>query len=117
MGKSKGKGKKQIVINNQIDGNAAKEKILPNRKRGRPAKLVRDEFVEEPETETIREIKENGEHKQYSILSEGAKIAKESDDETKIGDDFSVKSIGFRQIGSRRKNKPRRAALIGVECI
>ncbi|KAG2258338.1 hypothetical protein Bca52824_077632 [Brassica carinata] len=35
---------------------------------------------------------------------------------SKSSTDDSVKSSGFRQIGSRRKNKPRRAAEAVVEC-
>ncbi|XAR70024.1 hypothetical protein NMG60_11001839 [Bertholletia excelsa] len=139
MGRGRAKGKKQSNIGVLEDAaTGEEEKVSPNRKRGRPQKAVRDEIEEE---ETVKEgevedaaedIKitisdkevnnkadmENGrKRKRSSQLKESSYPVKgENGVGTKTGANDSLKSVGFRPNGSRRKNKPRRAAEVGVEC-
>lgn len=141
MGRGRGKGKKQIAVATREDnGSGEEEKIPTSKKRGRPQKLLKDEIDEAEETENIQE-KQDGEiltrsitnkdiKKQASIenarkrmrsseVEQNLDLVKQENsvDLVKPIDSDSIKSIGFRQIGSRRKNKPRRAAEVGVECM
>ncbi|KAJ9184706.1 hypothetical protein P3X46_004408 [Hevea brasiliensis] len=137
MGRGRGKAKKQTVIASHEDpGSGEEEKAPAYRRRGRPTKPLKDDNEEEEETV---EIKEDGKDAKDSISSKDVKnqaamengrkrkrpahtkentdSAKEGNDVgTKLSSDDSIVSIGFRQNGSRRKNKPRRAAEAVVEC-
>ncbi|CAK9159341.1 unnamed protein product [Ilex paraguariensis] len=138
MGKGKGKGKKQASNSVREDPGSGEEKI-PVRRRGRPTKPLKNEIEEEEEAEKIEEGEENGEHTKSSISNKAIKNeaahengrkrkrpsqVKENGDSVKdengVGSKTdakdSIKSVGHRQNGSRRKNKPRRAAEVGVEC-
>ncbi|CAI9782764.1 unnamed protein product [Fraxinus pennsylvanica] len=139
MGRVRGKGKKQSVAARDDAGSGEDEKI-PIRRRGRPQKPLKDETEEEEKGEKIEEEKdEDGEETLSSVLSKSSKAQaakengrkrkrpsqiKEDTDSVKeengVGTNTNttglVKSVGFRQNGSRRKNKPRRAAEVGVEC-
>ncbi|KAM7524576.1 hypothetical protein LguiA_014478 [Lonicera macranthoides] len=131
MGRGRGKGKKQTIISTHED--SGEEEKMPVKRRGRPQKTLKDEVEE------IEEHEENGENTKDSISSKENKneitkengrkrkrpsLAKENQDLVKKENgvatngqvDDSVKSVGFRQNRSRRKNKPRRAAEVGVEC-
>ncbi|KAI7997546.1 hypothetical protein LOK49_LG10G02978 [Camellia lanceoleosa] len=146
MGRGRGKGKKQTTIAARDEaGSGEEEKIPPYRRRGRPQKPLKDEIEEEAENieeeEEEEEEEEDGENTKSSISNKDVKMeaaaengkkrkrkkasqVKENPDSvieengvgTKTSIDESVKSVGFRQNGSRRKNKPRRAAEVGVEC-
>lgn len=141
MGRGRGKGKKQIAVATREDnGSGEEEKIPTSKKRGRPQKLLKDEIDEAEGTENIQE-KQDGEiltgsitnkdiKKQASIenarkrmrsseVEQNLDLVKQENgvDLVKPINSDSIKSIGFRQIGSRRKNKPRRAAEVGVECM
>ncbi|GFY98302.1 hypothetical protein Acr_12g0008430 [Actinidia rufa] len=139
MGRGRGKGKKQNSIAVRDNpGSGDDEKNPPYRKRGRPQKLVKDEIEEEGEAEKIEEEEEEEDKKSsisnkdvnnLAVAENGRKRKRSSQakdnlefvkDEngvgTKSSTDNSVKPVGFRQNGSRRKNKPRRAAEVGVEC-
>ncbi|PSS01836.1 Bifunctional lysine-specific demethylase and histidyl-hydroxylase [Actinidia chinensis var. chinensis] len=136
MGRGRGKGKKQNSIAIRDDpGSGDDEKNPPYRKRGRPQKLVKDEIEEEGEAEKIEEeedkksslankdvnnlaIAENGRKRKRSLQAKENpdSVKDENSVGTKAGTDNSVKPVGFRQNRSRRKNKPRRAAEVGVEC-
>ncbi|XP_057982503.1 uncharacterized protein LOC131167686 [Malania oleifera] len=139
MGRGRGKGKKQTVIAARDDpGSGDEEKIPTYKRRGRPQKPLKDDIedddeeaekIEEEEEENgkgstpVKDMKnlaatENGrKRKRSSQVKENSDMAKEENGVgTKSAVDGSVKSVGFRQNGSRRKSKPRRAAEAGVEC-
>ncbi|KAG8646834.1 uncharacterized protein LOC110622344 [Manihot esculenta] len=137
MGRGRGKGKKQTVIASHEDpASGEEEKVPAYRRRGRPTKPLKDDNEEEEE---IVEIKEDAKDSKDSISSKDVKnhavaengrkrkrpaLIKENSDSvketnvvgTKLSTDNSIVNIGFRQNGSRRKNKPRRAAEAVVEC-
>lgn len=141
MGRGRGKGKKQTTIAARDEaGSGEEEKIPPYRRRGRPQKPLKDEIEEEAEN-IEEEEEEDGENIKSSISNKDVKneaaaengkkrkrkkasqvkenpdsVIEENGVGTKTSTDESVKSVGFRQNGSRRKNKPRRAAEVGVEC-
>ncbi|KAL7168907.1 hypothetical protein ACSBR2_034022 [Camellia fascicularis] len=141
MGRGRGKGKKQTTIAARDEaGSGEEEKIPPYRRRGRPQKPLKDEIEEEAEN-IEEEEEEDGENTKSSISNKDVKneaaaengkkrkrkkasqvkenpdlVIEENGVGTKTSTDESVKSVGFRQNGSRRKNKPRRAAEVGVEC-
>ncbi|KAK9129028.1 hypothetical protein Syun_017825 [Stephania yunnanensis] len=138
MGRGRGKGKKLTVINNTEDpGSGGEEPVPAYKRRGRPQKPLKDdvdeeenEKMEEEEGEDKKLIISNKEMKPPSAVENGRKRkrqshAKENPDSqvkeensvgTRTGSDTSTKSNGFRQNGSRRKSKPRRAAESVVEC-
>jgi len=139
MGRGRGKGKKQTAIATREDpGSGEEEKIPAYRRRGRPQKPLKDE-IEEEEEEDAEKIAEDGEDAKGNITREDVKsqgiianrrkrkrsaqvkentdsVGVESGIGTKSSADDPTKSAGLRQNGSRRKNKPRRAAEVGVEC-
>ncbi|KAJ9181156.1 hypothetical protein P3X46_009314 [Hevea brasiliensis] len=138
MRRGRGKGKKQTVIGSHEDPASAEEKIPTYRRRGRPTKPLQDDNEEEEEEE-VAEIKEDGKDVKDTISSKDVKsqaaiengqkrkrpghteensnsVKEENGVGTKLDIDNSTVSIGFRQNGSRRKNKPRRAAEAVVEC-
>lgn len=139
MGRGRGKGKKQTAVATREDQASGEEEKIPlHRKRGRPQKPPKDEIEEQEEVLKTEEKEEDGDKK--SSISENdvknlasvengrkrkrSSQAKENPDSMKEengvgmknGTDNLAKSVGFRQHGSRRKNKPRRAAEVGVEC-
>ncbi|KDP25141.1 hypothetical protein JCGZ_22676 [Jatropha curcas] len=136
MGRGRGKGKKLTVSNHEDPGSGEEEKIPAQKRRGRPQKPLKDDIdeeevekIEEEDGEngktgiTSKEIKspiaaENGKkRKRYSQAKEKPDSVKEENGvTTRSSTDDSTKSNGFRHNGSRRKNKPRRAAEAGVEC-
>ncbi|XP_052174490.1 uncharacterized protein LOC127789595 [Diospyros lotus] len=144
MGRGRGKGKKQSTLAYREDpGSGEEEKTPPHKRRGRPQKPLKDEIEEEERAEKIEqeeeEEEEEGENSKGSISNKHVKnqaavetgrkrkrssqakenpgsVKEENGVGTKTRTDDSVKSVGFRQNGSRRKNKPQRAAEVGVEC-
>ncbi|KAK2417225.1 hypothetical protein QL285_039553 [Trifolium repens] len=136
MGRGRGKGKKQ---SSSVDDLVSDEedKVPAHRKRGRPLKPVTDENEEVEVTEKIEKDDEenvNGnvsnndlktqvitvnkrKRKRTSQVKEKIEPMKEENGvRAKSNSGDTVKSTGFRQNGSRRKNKPRRAAEAGVDC-
>ncbi|KAL7134099.1 hypothetical protein ABFS83_11G004800 [Erythranthe nasuta] len=115
MGRGRGKGKKQSAIASRDENGSGEEDKLPVRRRGRPLKPMKDEieYDEEELEEKIDGEDENNvkKRKRPSQVKEIADSVTEEDDAS-----VTIKSVGFRQNGSRRKNKPRRAAEVGVEC-
>ncbi|KAG2686958.1 hypothetical protein I3760_09G031200 [Carya illinoinensis] len=142
MGRGRGKGKKQTSIATREDPESGEEGKIPAfRRRGRPQKPFKDEEEEEEEEEVdnAEKTKEDGEDakgnisrkdvKNQATVENGRKrkrsaqvnenidsVGVENGIGTKSSPDNSLKSVGFRQNGSRRKNKPRRAAEAGFEC-
>ncbi|KAG6399525.1 hypothetical protein SASPL_141006 [Salvia splendens] len=136
MGRGRGKGKKQSALAARDDTGSGEDEKLPVRRRGRPQKPMKDDFEEVDEVEKNEEEDEDGEEAKIFALSKSSKNqaaiengrkrkrpsqTKESDElvkeeEAKSNDTVLIKPVGYRQHGSRRKNKPRRAAEVGVEC-
>ncbi|XP_057783400.1 uncharacterized protein LOC131001145 [Salvia miltiorrhiza] len=139
MGRGRGKGRKQSAVADHDDTASGEDEKLPMRRRGRPHKPLKGEVEEEDkivmtekEDDDAEETKksalskskrnqaaaENGrKRKRASHIEENAETVKE---ENGVGAKASatdlIKSVGYRPNGSRRKNKPRRAAEVGVEC-
>ncbi|XP_021771989.1 uncharacterized protein LOC110736145 [Chenopodium quinoa] len=130
MGRGRGKGKKLTVTSHDDPGSGEEEKIPAQKRRGRPQKPLKDEVDDEDVVGKVEE--EDSENKDSSITTaiESGKKRKRSSpskekqspvkEENSVGatlvSEISTKPSGFRHIGSRRKNKPRRAAEVGVEC-
>uniref|UniRef100_A0A3Q7ILH2 Uncharacterized protein n=1 Tax=Solanum lycopersicum TaxID=4081 RepID=A0A3Q7ILH2_SOLLC len=126
MGRGRGKGKKQSV---REDLGSGEEEKIPIRRRGRPLKPSKDEIGEEEEEEEAMKVKEEGddsENTKGSVINKDVKNqgvvngkkrkrtsqVKEVDStkgENGVGNKTNsnelIKSVGFRQNGSRRKNK------------
>lgn len=139
MGRGRGKGKKQPVISAHDDAGSGEDDKILSRRRGRRQKPLKDEVEEEHEVEKIEDNKENGQDSKNSALNRSNKNqaaaengrkrlrpsqVKENSDLVKEDNVVGIKtnasdlikSVGFRPNRSRRKNKPRRAAEVGVEC-
>ena len=130
MGRVRGKGKKQTVTAREDPGSGGEEKNPAFRRRGRPQKPLKDDIQigEEPEKteEGVEEAKslnylgasENERKRKRSAQTkeDADSVKEETGVETKPAPDSATKFVGFRHVGSRRKNKPHRAAEVGVEC-
>ncbi|XP_022873913.1 uncharacterized protein LOC111392749 isoform X2 [Olea europaea var. sylvestris] len=139
MGRGRGKGKKQSAIAARDDVGSGEDEKIPSRRRGRPQKPLKDEFEEEDEVKKIEEEEENGQDSKSSGLNRSTKnlaatekgrkrirpsqvnenadlVKEENGVGIKTNASDLIKSVGFRPNRSRRKNKPRRAAEVGVEC-
>lgn len=137
MGRGRGKGRKQSAVADHDDTGSGEDEKLPIRRRGRPQKPLKGEIEEEDkivmiekEDDDLEETKklskskrnqaaaENGrKRKRASHVEENAETVKEENGVgAKTSATDSIKSVGYRPNGSRRKNKPRRAAEVGVEC-
>ncbi|KAL2480556.1 hypothetical protein Adt_33522 [Abeliophyllum distichum] len=140
MGRVRGKGKKQSVVAAGDDAGIGEDEKIPIRRRGRPQKPLKDEIEEEEKAEKIEQEKNEDDEKTLSsVLSKSSKAQAATEngrkrkrpsqikdhadsvkEENGVGTNTNttdlIKSVGFRQNGSRRKNKPRRAAEVGVEC-
>ncbi|KAF8087464.1 hypothetical protein N665_0585s0040 [Sinapis alba] len=140
MRRGRGKGKKQSASAREDRGSGEEEedeKIPSYRRRGRPQKPMKDDFEEEEddeeEEELVEKMEEEEEEEDGSVTSKkeenerrrkminGSNMDANEEDNglgLKSSRDGSTKSTstGFRQNGSRRKSKPRRAAEAAVEC-
>ncbi|GER39919.1 metal tolerance protein [Striga asiatica] len=135
MGRGRGKGKKQSPIAREDSASFEDEK-LPMKRRGRPLKAMKDELEDDDEFEKIgggEEVGyENGENEKGSDAGKNGKNGafiengkkrkrplQEDDQDLAVREENGSalnKNVGYRQNGSRRKSKPRRAAEVGVEC-
>lgn len=133
MGRKGGRRKKHSSSHEET-GSGDEEKIPPQKRRGRPQNLQKDQDSDWEGAEKLEEEEDNG----YSVTAENTNSDKykrkkpnsseklDSVEEAlavgmkvklSTGDneeDDSVKTNGFRQNGSRRKSKPRRAAEVGT---
>ncbi|XP_011078844.1 uncharacterized protein LOC105162505 [Sesamum indicum] len=139
MGRGRGKGKKKSATAARDDTGSGEDEKLPIRRRGRPQKPMKGEIEEEDGVDKIEDEDNDVEDNKSSVLSKSGKnqsvmengrkrkrpsMTKDSTDSvpeengmgTKTNASVLIKSVGYRQNGSRRKNKPRRAAEVGVEC-
>lgn len=139
MGRGRGKGKKQpALVEREDPGSGEEEKAPAFRRRGRPIKPLMDDIEEVEATEKIEKDEENvngndnGSSKDLKtqviavnkrkrkrsvqVKEKKDPVKEESGIRAKPTPDDLAKPAGFRQNGSRRKNKPRRAAEAGVDC-
>ncbi|XP_047314841.1 uncharacterized protein LOC124918826 [Impatiens glandulifera] len=117
MGRGRGKGRKSTGREDVVNGD--EDKVPVQRRRGRPQKLFKGEMDEEVEKIEVEENPGMLNEKKRKTSSEEKEVGGIVDDLEEDGngaDGPPVRSVGFRQNGSRRKNKPRRAAEVGVEC-
>nr|XP_043612713.1 DEAD-box ATP-dependent RNA helicase 18-like [Erigeron canadensis] len=124
MGKAKAKGKRATLTHKNDDPatGGEDEKTLAQKRKSRHQKP----FIDDEDVEKIEEQEDaaddDGDDNSISDLNEKKrkrnKEAKEKDNNLvkKESPNGTRRSNGFRQIGSRRKNKPHRAAEVGVEC-
>ncbi|MFS8005675.1 hypothetical protein Hanom_Chr13g01240131 [Helianthus anomalus] len=121
MGRGRGKGKKFTLTNSNDDAASGEDEKIPSQKRrGRPQKPLMDEVEEDVEKiEEEEEDDDNDDESANSYVNGKRKRNKEGKERGKLVKDESpngTQSNGFRHTGSRRKNKPHRAAEAGVEC-
>ncbi|OIV95438.1 hypothetical protein TanjilG_06900 [Lupinus angustifolius] len=137
MGRGKGKGKNQsVIVKREEPISGEEEKVPAYRKRGRPLKSLTYEIEGVEVTEKIVKDEENvngnvssnelktqvttvikSKRKRSVQVKEKIDPVKEENGvRAKSSPDDLVKSVGFRQNGRRRKNRPRRAAEAGVDC-
>ncbi|KAL7084476.1 hypothetical protein ACP275_14G224900 [Erythranthe tilingii] len=131
--RGRAKGKKLSVTNQDDNGSGEEEKIPVQKRRGRPQKPLKDEISDEEaqkledeeDSDGTTKIK-NGKKRKRNNNNNATEKVKEKvetvpeeengNGERPSNEESSKKSIGFRQNGNRRKNKPRRAAEAVVEC-
>ncbi|KAE8725151.1 hypothetical protein F3Y22_tig00009009pilonHSYRG00144 [Hibiscus syriacus] len=119
---------KQAVVSSHEDPGSGDEERIPASNRGGRLQIQFNDDIEEGEAE---KIEDDGEDVNGSVPIKGMKNppakengrkrnrptqAKENGIATKLSTGDSIKPVGYRQNGSRRKNKPRRAAEAVVEC-
>lgn len=113
MGRGKGKAKKSSAIAHRED-RSGEEENKPAKKRGRPTKAQKEEEIERIDEKTDAKL----ENKRKNPSSETEESLDMLKDENSVGTETNepelTKPAGFRHNGSRRKNKPRRAAEVGV---
>lgn len=135
MGRGRGKGKKLTGATSHEDpGSGNEEPLPPYKRRGRPQKPLKDDIdedevakIEEEDGDLklgtpVKEMKgsvavENGKRRrrQPAVKENSDSILEENGAGLSSTTEESARKNGFRQNGSRRKSKPRRAAEAGVE--
>ncbi|KAL6911376.1 hypothetical protein ACP4OV_000181 [Aristida adscensionis] len=133
MGRGRGRGRKPIIVRSHEDKGSSGEEIAPARKRrGRPQKRFANK-IDQTDGENFVEKVDGGEEDvddaklTNNTAAAGSKRGRQLKDSSNLvledtnssvrsSSDESTRTNGFRQIGSRRKSKPRRAAEAGVEC-
>ncbi|KAG8072133.1 hypothetical protein GUJ93_ZPchr0006g42355 [Zizania palustris] len=139
MGRGRGRGKKLTIVRSHEDKGSSGEEVVPARKRrGRPQKRFADK-IEQTDVENFVENAdgEEGEGDDVKLKASGLEknttaaagnkrvrqlkdasnlVLEQSNSSIRSSSDESTRTNGFRQIGSRRKSKPRRAAEAGLEC-
>ncbi|GAB4843791.1 hypothetical protein Ancab_013756 [Ancistrocladus abbreviatus] len=136
MGRGRGKGKKRTARDDADSGE--EEKLPAHKRRGRPQKPLKNEGKEDGETKKIEDDGENAKSlitnkdtmdqaatdngrkrkRSLPVKQDSSPVKEDNGSGGKLSTvtDDSIKSVGFRQNGNRRKSKPRRAAEAGVEC-
>jgi len=133
MGRGRGRGKKLTIVRSHEDKGSSGEEVVPARKRrGRPQKRFADKIDQTDVENFVEKVDGDGEevddvklknstssvgNKRGRPLKEGSNLVlEENNSSIRPSSDESTRTNGFRQIGSRRKSKPRRAAEAGLEC-
>lgn len=112
MRRGRGKVKKQaVVVSSHEDPESGDDEIIEELK----VEKTEEDSGDVKGSVPIKEMKnqavtENGRKRKRSMQ------AKENGITTKVSTNDSIKPVGYRQNGSRRKNKPQRAAEAIVEC-
>ncbi|KAM0002204.1 hypothetical protein Hdeb2414_s0041g00738901 [Helianthus debilis subsp. tardiflorus] len=120
MGRGRGKGKKLSLTYN--NGDLANEE---DKQKGRLEKPLMNE--DDEGDEDVEKIEENDDDDDIDDENASSnvngnnkrkrdKVGKKKGDLVKEESASGARSKGFRHVGSRRKNKPHRAAEVGVEC-
>jgi len=135
MGRGRGKGKKLTgAASHEDPGSGNEEPQPPYKRRGRPQKPLKDDIDEEeiakiedeegdlklstpPKEAKGTPIVENGKRRRrQAVVKENSdSLLEENGTGLSTTTEESTRKNGFRQNGSRRKSKPRRAAEAGVE--
>lgn len=135
MGRGRGKGKKLTGATSHEDPGSGNEEPLPlYKRRGRPQKPLKDDIDEEEvakieeedgdlklgapakETKGSPAVESGKRRRRQPVVKENSdSILEENGAGLSSTTEESTRKNGFRQNGSRRKNKPRRAAEAGVE--
>ncbi|PVH66867.1 hypothetical protein PAHAL_1G372300 [Panicum hallii] len=133
MGRGRGRGKKLTIARSHEDKGSSGEEVVPARKRrGRPQKRFADKIDQTDVENFVEKVDGDGEevddvklknstssvgNKRGRPPKEGSNLVlEENNSSVRSSSDESTRTNGFRQIGSRRKSKPRRAAEAGLEC-
>lgn len=134
MGRGRGKGKKLTVVVSHEDPGSGGEVSLPAyKRRGQPQKALKEEVheeakkVKEDDGDNLQDVLNKEvegpvavdsvkKGKRYPQVKEKDDSVQEENGVMRSSNGELIKSNGFRQNGSRRKSKPRRAAEAGVEC-
>lgn len=135
MGRGRGKGKKLTGATSHEDpGSGNEEQLPPYKRRGRPQKSLKDD-IDDDEVAKIEEeegdlklgtpakgakatpVVESGKRRRRQVVVKESSepLTEENGAGLSTTTEESVRKNGFRQNGSRRKSKPRRAAEAGVE--
>ncbi|GFQ05444.1 hypothetical protein PHJA_002688500 [Phtheirospermum japonicum] len=134
MGRVRGKEKKQFATGRE-------DEKLPTRRRGRPQKPVKEDIDGDGKVVNLEDDGSDLEETKSLVLSKSNKniqtaaengskrkrplqVMENADSVnaqngiliTKTNANDLIKSVGYRSNGSRRKNKPRRAAEVGFAC-
>ncbi|KAE8664201.1 Mitochondrial transcription termination factor family protein, putative isoform 1 [Hibiscus syriacus] len=128
MRRGRGKVMKHAVASSHEDPGSGDEESIPASNGGGRLQMqsnndVKDDGAEKIEADgedvsgsvPIKEMK-NLPAKENARKRNRPMQAKENGIATKLSTGDSIKPVGYRQNGSRRKNKPRRAAEAVVEC-
>ncbi|CAA2965577.1 uncharacterized protein LOC111393283 [Olea europaea var. sylvestris] len=139
MGRGRVKGKKLSVANQDDPGSGEEEKIPAQKRRGRPQKSLKDEIDDDKAQKIGDEYSEdtttgmlnkemrgsnstqngNKRKKDGHLKEKADSVEDENENENENGPRSSTedmnKSNGFRPARNRRKNKPCRAAEVGVD--
>jgi hypothetical protein len=133
MGRGRGRGKKLTLVRRHEEKGSSGEEVVPERKRrGRPQKRFAEKIDQTDIENSVEKVDVDEEqldaaklnngtaavgNKRGRLLKEGSNIVvEENNSSIRSSSDESTRTNGFRQNGSRRKNKPRRAAEAGLEC-
>jgi hypothetical protein len=133
MGRGRGRGKKLTLVRRHEEKGSSGEEVVPERKRrGRPQKRFAEKIDQTDIENSVEKVDVDEEqldaaklnngtaavgNKRGRPLKEGSNIVvEENNSSIRSNSDESTRTNGFRQNGSRRKNKPRRAAEAGLEC-
>jgi hypothetical protein len=133
MGRGRGRGKKLTLVRRHEEKGSSGEEVVPERKRrGRPQKRFAEKIDQTDIENSVEKVDVDEEqldaaklnngtaavgNKRGRPLKEGSNIVvEENNSSIRSSSDESTRTNGFRQNGSRRKNKPRRAAEAGLEC-
>jgi hypothetical protein len=133
MGRGRGRGKKLTLVRSHEEKGSSGEEVVPARKRrGRPQKRFAEKIDQTDIENSVEKVDVDEEQLDAAKLNNGTAavgnkrgrpmkggsniVVQKNNSSIRSISDESTRTNGFRQNGSRRKNKPRRAAEAGLEC-